>query len=382
MLLQNRNLQQSLRNAHLWLGLIGGLFIVMMGLTGLIIVFRPLFESSVSPKVAPLSGRANLTAMEQTVAAEYPGARISRVIFPEAENEPLLVEAEAAGQERFQFFVDPSSGKTLGLKKNQAWLDWIVDLHQNLLLGKTGRALTGVIGTALLLLSLSGLCSWLAGQRDWKRTLALPQRGAWRRVSYQGHKWAGLWTNALMLVVSFTGIVLVYPDTFQQVAGTVMGEAPPPAKKKDVLKSKAIKEYLPLQEYVGAAATAIPNGVARELRMPSRGRRTVSISMWAPGDIRPKGGNTVYLDPAGATVVSIELAAASPLSRKLVDLANAIHKTELGGLPLKALWSLLGLVPAIMFLTGLQIWWNQRQTALRAALRAQEAVASAEMVHK
>jgi uncharacterized iron-regulated membrane protein len=190
----DKTLQHWLRKVHLWLGLTAGLFIVTMGLSGLIIVFRPMIESAAAPQVT--SAVVKLALIEQSLDSIHREAQVSRVIFPESSASPVLVQAETKDKQRFQEFFDGSSGLPLGPKKNLAWLDWIVDLHQNLLIGKTGRALTGVIGGALLLLSISGLLSWLSGQRDWKRALAVQRKGPWRRVNYHAHKWVGLWRTS------------------------------------------------------------------------------------------------------------------------------------------------------------------------------------------
>ena len=376
----NRNLQQTLRNLHLWVGLIAGLFIVIMGISGVIVVFRPYFEGLNSPKVTSSRGSASLTLTAQNLAAFHSGARINRVSFPESPTEPLLVQAETPDKQRLQVFVDPASGEVLGLKKKLAWLDWTVELHQNLLLGKTGRALTGVIGVALLLLSVSGLVSWLAGRRNWKRTLALPQKGPWRRVNYDGHKWTGLWANLLLVIVSFTGIVLAYPDTFRQAIRAATGE---PQPSPPLVPAGTSQDLRPLDEYLRAAAASIPGGVVRELRLPSSGRPIVSITIWAPGDARPRGGNVVYLDPSSANVLSVERSAPWS-SKKLVDFANAIHKTEVGGLPLRLVFSLAGLASVLLCLSGVQIWWHRRQTRLRSLrVHAEEpAVPAGALAHK
>ncbi len=117
----NRNVQQKLRLAHLWLGLIAGLFIVMMGLTGVVIVFRPMIEAAAAPK-AISSGRSrpagvNLALVEQRLAMVHPGARISRIAFPESSAEPVLVQAETTEKQRLQEFFDRSTGQDLGAKK-------------------------------------------------------------------------------------------------------------------------------------------------------------------------------------------------------------------------------------------------------------------------
>jgi uncharacterized iron-regulated membrane protein len=370
---QNPKLQTALRSLHLWVGLIAGIFIVMMGLTGMISVFHPVVETSMAPRIHAEAPSSGLTAMQHSFAAAHPGARIMRVTIPENPAGLLLVQAETRDKKHLDIYFEAASGRELGTRRTLAWLDWIVDLHQNLLMGKAGRALTGVIGIALLFTALSGLFSWLAGPRDWRRAIALPPKGPWRRTNYQLHQWAGLWGNLLLLAVSLTGIVLAYPDSFQQAVRLVTGERRLPQRDRMVNASPGVVgDVLPLDDYVRAAVAAVPGGVVRELRMPSRGLRAVSVSLWTPGDIRPKGGNVVLLSRAPVHVLAVERSSDAPLSRKLVEFANALHKTELGGLPVKLAWSLLGLVPFLLFVSGLQIWWSRKQSARRYSQHVQE----------
>jgi uncharacterized iron-regulated membrane protein len=354
-------LQKLLRTLHLWLGIASGVFIVMMSISGFVIIFRPQLEALANPR-ASSTGAMNLTAVEQAFRGVHADARISRVSFPMSAGDPLLVEANSRSSGRLQLFYDPVSGRELGPKRRLAWLDWITDLHQNLLLGKTGRALTAVIGIPLLVLSLTGLWSWLAGRRDWRRALAFPRTGNWQRFNYEGHRWAGLCTNLPMLVVAFTGIVLAYPSAFEAVLQKQGSERVRPREM-----SEAPRKLASLDGYLAAAESAIPGGIVRELRLPGRGGPAVVVTLWTSSDIRPKGGNTVTLDAATNQVVSVSRSADAPFSRKFVELANAIHKTELGGLPVKVIWSLFGFVPPVLFVSGLSIW-IQRRAAARSAL--------------
>ena len=369
-------MQRALRVVHLWLGIAAGLFIVTMGLSGTVIIFRSRIEASVAPKTAhATTAAASLSAVAKSLDTLRPGAKITRVTFPDTADGPLLVQADSAGKKHLLLYFDPSTGQALGEKPTLAWLDFLVDLHQNLLSGKTGRAWAGLIGAALFLLSVSGLFSWLAGARDWKRTLAIPQKGPWRRVNFQAHKWAGLWTNVLLIVVSFTGMVLAWPDAFERAIRTTTFEhaAFGPAPAAPTLAKR--KSLLPLDEYVRAATAALPGGVVKELRLPARGSNPVSLTIRLSTDLRRKGSNIVLLDPASAKVISVERASAAPLSVKFVELANAIHKTELGGLPVQLAWSLLGLAPALLFVSGLAIWWRRRSVRRVLAPAATPAMA-------
>jgi len=354
-------MQRSLRTFHLWLGLVAGIFISIMGISGLLIVFRSDIEGMSAPPVAKQNlgarpARGTWLEIERQLSSMNPDAHISRVVFPPSAGGLLLIQTATKDKRRVEFFADAESGKILCVKQPVAWLNWVVDLHQNLLIGKTGRAATGIIGAALLLLSLSGLASWLTGRRDWKRALALPRGGPWQRVNFELHRWPGLWLNLLLIVVSFTGIVLAYPGFFSVEQRSSMSSRKTRAERGERL------QLLSLADYVRAAEGAVAGGVIRELRLSGG----VSAMLWAPGDLRPKGASLVVLDVASAKILSVQRPGPS-----LVEYANAIHKVELGGLPVKLLWSLSGLLPAFLAVSGGQIWWTRRQAARRTARRIQ-----------
>lgn len=359
-----RNLQRIARTLHLWIGLAAGAFLSVMGLTGTIIAFRPTIESALAPKVQHDSRPVSLAAIEQRFVTAHPGARITRITIPQEPAGLVLIQAEGRDRNRLEIYIETASGRELGPRRTLNWLDWAVDLHQNLLMGKQGRAVTGAIGIALLLIALSGLTAWFVGAREWRRGFAMPRKGPWRRANYELHRWAGLWANVFLLAVSLTGIVLAYPESFQRAVRLITG-APQPARQEAAAGPRSPKRTRPLDDYIRTAVAVIPGGVVRELRMPSRRRPAVAVYLWAPGDIRPKGENTVFLDPASGSVLSVDRSGDAPLSGRLLELANAVHKAELGGLPLKFAWSLLGLLLPLLCASGVLTWWNRKQNRLK-----------------
>src|SRR5881628_2791417 len=50
---------------------------------------------------------------------------------------------------------------------------WLLDLHDNLLAGETGRTVNGVGAFAILALASTGLVIWWPGVKTWRRSLTL-----------------------------------------------------------------------------------------------------------------------------------------------------------------------------------------------------------------
>ena len=64
-----------------------------------------------------------------------------------------------------------------------------------------------------------------------------------------------------------------------------------------------------------------------------------------------------------------------PLSKSIVQASTPLHYGEWGGPAVRTVWFLVGLLPPILFVTGLMMWWApyaaQRKASRIAAARGQ-----------
>ncbi len=96
-------------------------------------------------------------------------------------------------------------------------IEWLVDLHDNLLGGRTGRAVNGVGGGLLLVLAITGLVVWWPGKSRWTRALVCGAPAANRRFARRLHVSLGFWISGLLLVWATTAIYFGFPDPFENV---------------------------------------------------------------------------------------------------------------------------------------------------------------------
>ncbi len=126
-------MRKIFRAAHLWVGLVAGVFILAMALSGALILFRTDIGGFQVP--AP----PEWSEIERQVAAECPEAQISRILFPQAPGGLLRIQASKSDKQRVDIFADPESGKVLYVKQPLAWLAWVLERQGALRPGSWAR---------------------------------------------------------------------------------------------------------------------------------------------------------------------------------------------------------------------------------------------------
>lgn len=351
---------------HTWAGLTVGVFVAVVCLTGSVIVFRTEIELASSPRGNNGAPSVGLSELTRQVGYALPNAHITRVRFPAGAGEPFVVQVDSGGNQE-SLICEASTGRVVGTL-NTRFVSWMIDLHRNLLAGKTGRKAVGVVGIVLFTLGITGMLLWLSGARKWKSWISVRPQGSSRRFHFELHRATGLWSFALLVLVSFTGIGLAYPDTFRNAIQHLV-PGPAPMKTPRVAKG-ANKTSRPLDEYLRIGAAAMPDGTPVELRLPENGKGPVDLRLKRPGDLSPDG-NHVYLEASTAKVLAVSKLAEQPLATRIFSVFSPLHYGEFGGIPIKAVWSLLGLMPSILLVTGLLTWWRPRARKKAAVEREQ-----------
>lgn len=139
--------------AHLWVGIILTLYMIVIGITGSILVFRPELERLCGLKpwqrIQPREPIADIATVVENLKGAYPRRRIVSVDAPGEDNATFVAVLE--GRSRIKVACSPKEGRVLGeFPRKPNWLDVVQELHESLLIHRMGRVLNGV-GAAFLL---------------------------------------------------------------------------------------------------------------------------------------------------------------------------------------------------------------------------------------
>ncbi len=153
--------------------------------------------------------------LEQHALKLYPPYRVGEVFESTRRNRPVEI-VFVRGQKRMVRLFDPYTGHDLGdpLSKQQHVMEWLVDLHDNLLLGNTGRLVNGIAAILVTMLSLAGAVIWWPGIKNWRRSLTIKWNARFARLNWDLHSAVGFWCFLFVLMWAISGIYFSFPAVF------------------------------------------------------------------------------------------------------------------------------------------------------------------------
>lgn len=380
---------------HLYAGLTVGLLLVMIGLTGSLLVFDDEIDTALNRDLlraeSPVS-RVSLQTVVARIRDAYPQETIARIRLPRGgANGGVYEVCFKAKQDARCVYVSPATAGILGERvPNDSFKQRVFLLHRKLLSGDTGETIVGVMGVLLLLMCASGLWLWLprralsAMRRDplrLVRNLRLKTRGNWKAFAFSLHKTVGVCALLFLCINGATGAYMVFHDRLDPLINSITRSParPRPPVINTTTAKDAITPTVPFASLDATVANArlvfAPDAEATIINFPTNPTQPFAVRFKQAAESHPNGRSIVYLDPRSATVVGVEDALRAPPGTRIANLMYPLHVGRLGGVFTRALQVFVGLVPALLFITGL-LMWRTRFVAARRGKRSRVARAA------
>jgi uncharacterized iron-regulated membrane protein len=359
-------LRQLNFQVHLWVGIILSLYMIVIGVTGAILVFRAEFETLIGLKpwhrIQATEPFADLTTVIDQVKAAYPRGQVISVFTP-TEGEPTfvaLVQSFERSRTEIRVAADPATGKVLGeFPRRQSWLSWVTRLHELLLIGPRGRRINGWGAAFLLLLNITGMVIWWPGLKSWTRALLIDFRRTWRRVNFDTHRAVGFWTLAVTSFWAISGIYFGWPaETFAWVNKI----SPLVTVKPPVVAVRPQRDFLPpdLRALISQASVIDPGTTLMGIAFPSTRRAPLRILMRRRPGPGYEYADNVFFDPYdGKYLATWRYGMNQTLGDWFIWLQIPLHFGTYWGMGVKILWALAGLAIALLTITGALMYWNR-----------------------
>jgi uncharacterized iron-regulated membrane protein len=306
-------LRKALFQVHLWTGIALGLYVFAISVSGSAIVFRNELYNSLWPGpriVAIGSHRFTHDELREAALRAFPQYRVSWIwdakSAKQAPNQAIEIWLDRNGHKKQRLF-DPYTGQDLGESRPYSiqFMAWLMDLHVNLLSGKTGRLVNGIAAVFVLGLSVTGAVLWWPGTRSWRRGFVIRPKSNWKLFNWQLHNVIGLWMLPIVFMFGLVGVYAGFPGPFQAL----------------VNKIAPLDFYRPIPD-----ASLLPDIPAIPVSVPTP--RPRFRPRYSTGD-------------------------------KIIRWFSYLHFGNFGGWESKTVWVVIGLAPAFLFATGVLMWWNR-----------------------
>lgn len=344
-------------NIHRWAGLITGVFLLVIGLSGSILVFNEdinhwLYADRLTVKIPARVPRHSLNVCYERVRARYP--QMNYIGFdevPRSANQSVAFWMEA-DQVQYKAYVNPYTGRIIwfGKRYNQV-CDWLLLLHYTLLGGKIGELVVALLGIVLLVSVLTGF--WIY------RKSILPvmlfrvgiNRKNWRTVSSSLHRIVGVWALLFNAMIAITGFWMMrYTFSAEQYAPP----APPTSRPPTLTIS--------LDGALQTVRHTYPDLEISSLFLPEKAGEDVVVygSFGGRSFLFGDYGDELTLDGHTGVVKATKFIAQKTASEKVDSLVFPVHAGMYGHWTIKILYSLLGLTPGLLSVTGFLLWWRRK----------------------
>ena len=209
--------RRLLVQVHLWVGLALGLYLVVLSVSGSLSVIRPDVHRWFVPRSVAVEG-TKLTgdALQEAVRRIYPEHEVTQVFERRRADAPVMVTLQRDGAIEERLF-DPYALRDLGLTYPPITeaIEWVVDLHDNLLADTTGRFVNGIGALLFVALTITGAIIWWPGVNRVGHALVPGKPAKTARFARRLHNTLGIWVLALIFVWAVTAVYFSFPDPFE-----------------------------------------------------------------------------------------------------------------------------------------------------------------------
>lgn len=367
--------------AHLVCGLMAGLIILSMSVSGLLIAYEVQLKEWINRdlRVTPPAAEAvhlDIEALVVKVQEGKPGLSPTGFTWKADPEAPVTLTAERGGP----FYANPYTGDFLG-EGNHTWHEFFHDLiswHRFLagtgLSREAGKMITGAGTLVFGILLVSGLYLWWPRHWRWmnvRAVLFFNRSLKGRARDWNWHNVFGFWSAAPMLFIILTGLIISYPWATNLLYHATGNEPPPPrpratAPAQTAPAASPAAQNRPATSLAGVAPllaearAQVPGWASLNLRLPSKPGSPFPVMVDRGGRGQVHLRTHLNLDVAQQKVLpSPDDIRQQNLGRRLRMYARYLHTGELFGFLGQTVAALCALAATLLTWTGFALAWRR-----------------------
>jgi uncharacterized iron-regulated membrane protein len=388
-------IRKLFNDIHLWVGLIAGIFVFVICLSGTIYVYNTEireFASSHLHKVTPQGQKMNIEELSAIVTSES-DARITGFTIPASTSKSYQINTRKEGDNSRSgviYYINPYNGQILGNSKEESkvatFMGSMFSLHRWLLLDKIETPLIGelpnqklgsyISGAMTILFTIgliTGMVIWFPKKiKNWRQGLKIKFNSNWKRINHDIHNSLSLYSLVFLLIMGITGPQWSfewYRTGLRKALGTYEAPAAPGARAggggsgsnrsnpEDTAQEQIT--LLPMSSYLEAVDASFPYSGDIRITMPGENEEIMSVSKFKAGFFTPAAANQVKLKVQDASVQETMIFRDKPFNERVSGSIKALHVGDVYGQFSKLIYFITCLIATSLPVTGTLIWINK-----------------------
>ena len=358
---------------HLWLGLVTGLVVFVISLTGAVYCFAPELQNatqpwrSVEPQQKPVLPPSQL---KQIAEKQLPG-KPAQYIYYGTPGKAASVLFYGTGGYYYSVFINPYTGRVLQVKNmRREFFTVVLYLHISLLL-PYGDQVVHWCTLVFLLMLVSGIILWWPRNKAARRQRFSVKWGASpKRLTYDLHNVPGFYASWITVFVAITGLIWSF-NWFARGVYTLTGarysiiqEQPPLSDTTRVKTNTGNRPPLDMV-WQHLRADMGRNYVAAGIQLPQTTSAPIVVRA-TPEERTYYKTDMRYFDQYTAKEFSGayewgRYTDAHTVADKIKRMNYDIHVGAIGGWPGRIAVFFAALIAASLPVTGFMIWRNKRK---------------------
>lgn len=354
-----RRLGRRIYKLHKWAGLFAGIFILILGLSGSVLVFHEELEAWENRGFENVqnSTPVNIDKAYHSIAEKYPDCDVRLQRFSENAAETLIFSIRSPLQ-RLTVFVHPSTGKILHTVDSRKTLtNWILTLHYSLHATLTGEIIVFLAGLAFLISIITGIIIYRKAFAN-----ALLFRIQFRKktrssIASSLHRYVGVWAVFLNLFIVMSGLLISYDIVSAGIR-----------KRASEVRVNVPGLTFSIDSALRILKTRNPEFRPSYMRFPVSEDKPLKILGKVDGQafFWSRFYNSASVNTYTGEISPLNLASSADVKTRITSIARAVHFIEFGSFPVKLLFCLSALSAPILSITGFLLWrWRKRNSSAR-----------------
>ncbi|MFL9829397.1 PepSY-associated TM helix domain-containing protein [Flavobacterium sp. ST-87] len=365
----NKRIKKSIGKIHLWLGLASGLIVFIVALSGSILVFEEEIDTFIHPEFYKVETvgkfKKPIDYSINTLKKEYAIDTINRIYtFNDPERTVLVMGKNTKGK-TFFFAVNPYTGKIVGsMEQKRHFFSIVNKLHRSLLLGKTGKFITGCSCLIFIIILLSGLFLWWPKKlKNLKQRLTIKWNASFKRVNWDFHSVLGFYSFLFLFIIALTGLTWSFKWFENSLYYLTDGIAVKPSiKVTNPPKTESLSQKTFFyQSIIDQTNEIYPYQGNVQIRMPNDTVSSILVTKENTEKRIPNQSSIAYFDRYTAKNIQTKPYETFTKGDKLRRIIYPVHTGNIYGLPTKIIAFLVCLFAASAPITGFLIWWRPKK---------------------